>query len=94
MGDQPFMQKLEVGYLVIIGSFYLEASVMAWENMYHSAGLDPKVKKVSLPIPQTLLFLDGSQVDNNPEEVLVRVRAAGFSDANLKSIPPTNSIAK
>ena len=94
MGDQPFIQKLEVGSLVIIGSFYLEASVVAWENMYHDAGLNPKVRQESLMIPHTQLLLVGSQVNNNPEVVLTQVRAAGFSDANLKTISSSNPSVK
>ena len=87
MGDQPFIHKEKAGNLVIVGSFYLESSVVAWENMYHDAGLSPKVRQESLLIPHTQLFLDGAQLNDNPEAVLARVRAAGFTEANLKKNP-------
>ena len=93
MGDQPFIQKGVAGDLVVIGSFYLEESVVAWENMYHDAGLDPKVRQENLLISHTQLLLDGSQVNPNPEAVLARVRAAGFSNANLKTNPSTQTIS-
>lgn len=91
MGDQPFIHKLKTGNIVVVGSFYLKESVVAWENMYHDAGLEPKVRQESLLIPHTCLLLDGSQVDNNPQVVLARVKAAGFSDARLKKISSTNA---
>ena len=91
MGDQPFLQKQDTGYIVVIGSFYLEASVVAWENMYQAAGLDPKVRKESLLMPHTLLLLDGPRVALDPEAVLARVRAAGFPQARLRTTLPTSA---
>ena len=91
MGDRPFLQKQDTGYTVIIGSFYLEASVEAWKNMYQAAGLDPKVRKESLLIPHTLLLIDGPQVALDPEAVLARVQAAGFPQALLRIVSPTSA---
>ncbi|MEA3332308.1 MAG: SPOR domain-containing protein [Pseudomonadota bacterium] len=83
LGDQPFLQKRGSGYVVVIGCFYLESSVIAWENMYHDAGLDPQVQKVNLMIPHTLLQLDGIQVNRDPQAVLARIQALGFPEARL-----------
>ncbi|MBN2809871.1 MAG: SPOR domain-containing protein [Deltaproteobacteria bacterium] len=88
-GDHPFMQRREDGYLVVIGSFYLETSVVAWENMYQAAGLEPKVSKERLLIPQAMLLLDGPQIDADPEAVLAQLQSAGFSGAVLKKNIPT-----
>ena len=91
MGDQPFLQKQDAGYIVVIGSFYLEASVVAWENMYQAAGFDTKVRKESLLMSHTLLLLDGPRVVLDPEAVLARVRAAGFPQARLRRTFPTSA---
>lgn len=81
MGDQPFLQKSGSGYAVVIGSFYLQASVVAWENMYHEAGFDPQVQRVDLMMPHTLIRLDGPQVNQDPQAALARIRASGFPQA-------------
>ena len=91
IGDQPFLYKQETGYVVVIGSFYLEVSVVAWKKKYQAAGLDPKVLKESLPMPHTLLLLDGPRVAQDPEAVLAQVQAAGFLGAHLRTISPTSS---
>ena len=91
MGDRPFLRKQDTGYIVIIGSFYLEASVGAWKDMYLAAGLDPKVRKESLLMPHTLLLIDGPRVALDPEAVLARVQAAGFPQARLRTISPTSA---
>ncbi len=83
LGDKPFLQKRESGYAVVIGSFYLKSSVIAWENMYHDAGFDPQVQKVDLMMPHTLLLLDGPQVNPDPQAALVRVQTLGFPEARL-----------
>jgi hypothetical protein len=59
--------------------------------MYHDAGFEPKVRLESLLIPHTQLLLDGPQVNNNPQELLARIKATGFSDARLKKISSTNA---
>ncbi|MEA3347852.1 MAG: SPOR domain-containing protein [Pseudomonadota bacterium] len=91
MGDQPFLQTWDSGTVVVIGSFYLQASVVAWENMYHAAGYDPKVRQESLMMPHTWLRLDGPRVVEDPEAALARVQAAGFPQARLKPTSPTSS---
>ena len=91
IGDQPFLYKQDAGYVVVIGSFYLEASVVAWKNRYQAAGLDPKVLQESLPMPHTLLLLDGPRVARDPEAVLAQVQAAGFTGAHLRTISSTSS---
>lgn len=91
IGDQPFLYKQDIGYVVVIGSFYLEASVVAWKNKYLSAGLEPKVLKESLLMPHTLLLLDGPRVSRDPEAVLTQVQAAGFTGAHFRTISPTSS---
>ncbi len=91
LGDKPFLKRQEDGYAVIVGSFYLETSVVTWKNMYNAAGLEPTVKKESLLMPHTLLLLDGPKVAQNPEEVLARVQAAGFTQAFLRTISPTSA---
>jgi len=83
-GDDPFLQATSGGYNVVIGSFYLHSSVVAWENMYHAAGFEPKVQEVTLQIPHTLLLLDGSEVQQDPDAVLARLQALGFPDSYLK----------
>ena len=83
LGDQPFLQKRDSGYVVVVGSFYLESSMIAWENMYHDAGLDPQVQEVNLMIPHTLLLLDGPQVNQDSQAVLARLQASGFPQARL-----------
>lgn len=84
MGDQPFLQTRDSGTVVVIGSFYLKASVVVWENRYHAAGYDPKVQKESLMMPHTWLRLDGPRVVEDPEAALALVQAAGFPQARLK----------
>lgn len=91
LGDQPFLQKRDSGYVVVIGSFYLESSVIAWENMYHDAGFEPQVQKVSLMMPNTLLLLDGSQVNRDPQAVLAQIQASGFPEAHFVTNPSTNA---
>ena len=91
MGDQPFLQTWDLGTVVVIGSFYLQTSVVAWENMYHAAGYDPKVRQESLMMPHTWLRLDGPRVVEDSEAALARVQAAGFPQARLKPISPTSS---
>ncbi|MCK5543791.1 SPOR domain-containing protein [bacterium] len=83
MGDQPFLQTWDSGTAVVIGSFYLQASVAAWENMYHAVGYDPKVRQESLMVPHTWLRLSGSRVVEDSEAALARVQAAGFPRARL-----------
>ncbi|MCK5679541.1 hypothetical protein KAI46_01865 [bacterium] len=83
-GDDPFLQVQNGLYNVIIGSFYLKSSVVAWENMYRAAGLEPKVQELSLKMPHSLLLLDGPQVQQDADAVLVRLRAAGFPGAHLR----------
>ncbi|MCD6292729.1 MAG: SPOR domain-containing protein [Deltaproteobacteria bacterium] len=83
LGDQPFLHEQGSGQVVVIGSFYLESSVIAWENMYRDAGFEPQVQKVDLMMPHTLLLLDGSQMKHNPQAVLARIQALGFSEAHL-----------
>ena len=91
LGDQPFLQKQDSGYVVVIGSFYLESSVIAWENMYHDAGFEPQVQKVSLMMPHTLLLLDGPQVNQDPQAVLAQIQALGFPEAHFGTNPSTNA---
>ena len=91
MGDQPFLQSWDSGVAVVIGSFHLKASVVAWENMYNAAGFDPVVRTESLMMPHTWLRLDGPRVVDDPETALARVQAAGFPQAHLKTISPTRS---
>ncbi len=83
-GDDPFLQAVSGGYNVVIGSFYLRSSVVAWENMYHAAGFEPKVQEITLQMPHTLLILDGPEIQSDPNAVLTRLRAAGFPDSHLK----------
>jgi len=83
-GDEPFLQACSGGYNVVIASFYLHSSVVAWENMYHAAGFEPKVQKVTLEMPHTLLLLDGPAVQQDSDAVLAKLKAAGFPDAHLK----------
>ncbi len=83
-GDDPFLQAVSGGYNVVISSFYLRGSVIAWENMYQAAGFTPKVKAITLPLPHTLLLLDGPEVQKDPAAVLARLKAAGFNDSHLK----------
>ncbi len=83
-GDEPFLQACSGGYNVVIASFYLHSSVVAWENMYHAAGFEPKVQKVTLEMPHTLLLLDGPAVQQDSGAVLARLKAAGFPDPYLK----------
>ena len=83
-GDEPFLQACSGGYNVVIASFYLHSSVVAWENMYHAAGFEPKVQKVTLEIPHTLLLLDGPAVQQDADAVLAKLKAAGFTDPHLK----------
>jgi hypothetical protein len=83
-GDDPFLQACSGGYNVVIGSFYLHSSVVAWENMYHASGFEPKVQKVTLEMPHTLLLLDGPAVQSDPDAVLAKLKAAGFPDPHLK----------
>ncbi len=91
MGDKPFLQRWDAGYVVVVGSFYLEASVVAWEKMYHVAGLDPMVQKESLQMSHTFLLIDGPGVVRNPEEVLARVQTAGFPRAFLRTTSQTSA---
>lgn len=83
-GDEPFLQACSGGYNVVIGSFYLHSSVVAWENMYHASGFEPKVQKVTLKMPHTVLLLDGPKVQQDPETVLERLQTAGFSNSHLR----------
>ena len=83
-GDEPFLQACSGGYNVVIGSFYLHSSVVAWENIYHAAGFEPKVQKVTLKLPHTLLLLDGPEVQQDSDAVLDKLKAAGFTDPHLK----------
>ncbi len=83
-GDDPFLQACSGGYNVVIGSFYLRSSVVAWENMYHASGFEPKVQRVTLEMPHTLLLLDGPAVQQDSDAVLAKLKAAGFSDPHLK----------
>ncbi len=83
-GDEPFLQACSGGYNVVIASFYLHSSVVAWENMYHAAGFEPKVQKVTLVMPHTLLLLDGPAVQQDSDVVLAKLKAAGFPDPHLK----------
>ena len=83
LGDHPFLRKQGLGYTVVIASFYLESSVIAWENMYHEAGFEPQVQKVDLMVPQTLIMLDGPQVNQDSQAVLDRIQASGFPEARL-----------
>lgn len=91
MGDKPFLRRGDAGYIVIIGSCYLDASVVAWVNMYRAAGLDPKIEKENLLMLHTLLLIDGPKVARNPEEVLAQVQAAGFPQAFLRKKSPTSA---
>jgi len=83
-GDDPFLQACSGGYNVVIGSFYLHSSVVAWENMYHASGFEPKVQKVTLEMPHTLLLLDGPAIQNDLDAVLAKLKDAGFPDPHLK----------
>lgn len=83
-GDEPFLQACSGGYNVVIASFYRHSSVAAWENMYHAAGFEPKVQKVTLAMPHTLLLLDGPAVQQDADAVLAKLKAAGFPNPHLK----------
>ncbi|HDS17227.1 MAG TPA: SPOR domain-containing protein [Proteobacteria bacterium] len=87
LGDNPFLEMEKGTYLVVVGSFYLQSSVVAWENMYHDAGLNPQVRKENLMLPQTVLALDPLRSQDDLPKVLDRIRAAGFNDARLVSSP-------
>jgi flagellar basal body-associated protein FliL len=83
-GDEPFLLFENGGYKVVVGSFYLQSSVVAWEEMYRAAGFEPKVQKVVIKIPHSVLLLAGPQAHENPDAVLAQLKAAGFPDAHLR----------
>ncbi|MBN2705661.1 MAG: SPOR domain-containing protein [Deltaproteobacteria bacterium] len=87
LGDNPFLEMEKGAYLVVVGSFYLQSSVVAWENMYHDAGLNPQVRKEDLLLPHTVLVLDNIQSQDDLPKIFDRIRAAGFNDARLVPSP-------
>jgi hypothetical protein len=90
MGDDPFLDKGEHGYQVIISSFYLQDNVAAWQKKYRAAGLDLKVLKESLPIEHKFLVVETTGLKEDPESLLARLQAAGFDKARLRPISPAN----
>ncbi len=92
MGDEPFLRRRSGGWLVIVSSFYLQSNVVAWENMYAAAGLEPKVMRERLPLKHTLLLVEaGGSRGVDPQTLLARLRAAGFAAARLVASTPSGS---
>jgi cell division septation protein DedD len=83
-GDDPFLLIRHGAYNVVIGSFYLQSSVDAWEKLYRAAGFTPKVQKVTIKMPHSLLLLDGPRVQQDADAVLAQLYDAGFPDARLR----------
>jgi len=83
-GDDPFLLKLDGSYNVVIGSFYLQSSVDDWKKLYCAAGFTPKVQKIIIKMPHSILLLDGVRVQENADTVLLQLHDAGFPDAHLR----------
>ncbi|MBN2706805.1 MAG: SPOR domain-containing protein [Deltaproteobacteria bacterium] len=83
LGDKPFLRQVAGGSQVVVGSFYLQSSVVAWENLYHDAGLEPMVEQDLIELPQTLILLDDPALLAEADDWLAQLRAAGFAQARL-----------
>lgn len=83
LGDQPFLRRDGELTQVVIGSFYLQSSVVAWENLYHDAGLNPQVAKETISLPRTVLLVEDQSVLQAADSWLEKLRAAGFPAVRL-----------